>query len=181
MTRELSVAEAQAEMRSIYRRASIGLFVSGIVWLTAAASSQWISVGWGIAVMLGLGFFIYPLTQLALVVMGGPASVPRDNPLRDLSVQVPLVGPMMLPLVGAAALYRVEWFFPAMMLAMGAHYLPFAHLYGMKVFLAIAVLMAGGGVGVALWVPELAAPAAAATGALLVAFGAFESRARARL
>lgn len=35
-------------------------------------------------------------------------------------------------------LYRLEWFYPAFMIALGAHYLPFAFLYGMRMFAALA-------------------------------------------
>jgi hypothetical protein len=47
----------------------------------------------------------------------------------------------------AAALYRETWFFPAAMIVIGAHYLPFITLYGMKMFgiLAIALVLVGTG------------------------------------
>ena len=35
----------------------------------------------------------------------------------------------------AAALYETNWFYPAFMVIIGAHYLPFSHLYGMRLFI----------------------------------------------
>ncbi len=46
--------------------------------------------------------------------------------------------PLSLPVVGAAALYRLEWFYPAFMVVLGAHYLAFA-------FLSLALVAREGG------------------------------------
>jgi ribosomal protein S6 len=150
------VEAAQAQMRVIYRSGSVGAAVAGVVWLASALTTVFAGVGWGIVVMVGVGFAIYPLTQAALRMLGGPASVPRDNPLRELAVEVPLVGPLMIPLVGAATLYRAEWFYPAFMLAMGGHYLPFSFLYGMRAFVVLGAVMSIGGLVIAVWASGLA-------------------------
>lgn len=172
----MQVERAQAQMRAIYRSGSVGAAVAGVVWLASASTTVVIGAGWGIAVMLAAGFFIYPLTQLTLRALGGPASVPRDNPLRELSVEVPLVGPLMIPLVGAATLYRSEWFYPAFMLAMGAHYLPFSFLYGMRSFIGLGAVMAASGLIVALWVPGLHVVGAFLTAVALLAFAVIAHR-----
>ncbi len=83
---------------------------------------------------------------------------------------------MMIPLVGAATLYRTEWFFPAFMLAMGAHYLPFSFLYGMRSFISLGAVMAVGGLVVALWAPALHVLAAFSTAVVLLAFSALAHR-----
>lgn len=166
----MSVAEAQRQMRSIYAGGSVGAIVAGLVWLASAAAATLAGIGWGVLVMIVVGFFIYPLTQVVLRAMGGQGSVPRQNPLRELSVEVPLVGPLMIPLVGAAALHRVEWFYPAMMLAMGAHYLPFSFLYGMPQFIRLGIVMSVGGVAVGLWAPGLSKFAAFLTAGVLFGF-----------
>ena len=56
--------------------------------------------------------------------------------------------PLSLPLVGAAALYRLEWFYPAFMIVLGAHYLPFAFLYGMRMFVGLCALLVAAGVAI---------------------------------
>jgi hypothetical protein len=35
----------------------------------------------------------------------------------------------------------LKWFFPALLILLGAHYLPFATLYGMRMFLALAAIL----------------------------------------
>lgn len=46
-------------------------------------------------------------------------------------------------------LYRLNWFFPALLILVGAHYLPFATMYGMRMFLFLAGILMGSGVVIA--------------------------------
>jgi hypothetical protein len=102
--------------------------------------------------------------------MGHAPSLPKDNPLRELAIEVAIVAPLMLPLVGAAALYRLDWFYPAMMIAVGAHYLPFAFLYGMRHFLVLGGAMFACGLLIGLYASSLSLAGAWFTAALLVVF-----------
>jgi hypothetical protein len=43
----------------------------------------------------------------------------------------------ILVLVVGGSAHRLDWFYPAFMIALGAHYLPFAFLYGMRLFWAL--------------------------------------------
>ena len=72
--------------------------------------------------------------------------------------------------------YRLEWFFPAAMVIVGAHYLPFVFLYGMRHYAVLAAILACGGVGLALWGPESFSLGAWITGLVLLTF-AFRLRA----
>lgn len=76
----------------------------------------------------------------------GVWSLSRENPLNALGMQVAFGLGLTLPLVGAAALYRLKWFYPALMIALGAHYLPFVFLYGMRLFAVLTAILVTGGV-----------------------------------
>lgn len=118
------------------------------------------------------GTFIFPVTQLVLRLGGRPASLSGANPFRHLAMQIAFTIPLTIPIAGAAALHRAEWFFPAMLLIVGAHYLPFVFLYGMRVYAMLCAAMVAGGLAIALYLPH--APAAAggwAGGAIEIAFG----------
>jgi hypothetical protein len=65
--------------------------------------------------------------------------------MNALAMQIAFTLPLSLPLVAAAATYRLDWFYPAFMIALGTHYLPFIFLYGMWQFGALAALLIGGG------------------------------------
>ena len=73
--------------------------------------------------------------------MGRPGKVSEENGLNALGAQVAFVLPLSLPLVAAATLYETGWFYPAFMVALGAHYLPFVFLYGMAMFALLAGLL----------------------------------------
>jgi hypothetical protein len=57
------------------------------------------------------------------------------------------------------------------MVIMGAHYLPFSHLYGMRIFLALGAGMWGAGLVIGLWFADLAVLGAWVTGLALIAVG----------
>jgi hypothetical protein len=99
------------------------------------------------------GAFIFPLTQFVLKLMGRPASLPRGHPMNALARQIAFIVPLCLPLIAAAALYRPDWFYPAFMIVVGAHYLPFAYLYGMWQGEGLGALLIGAGLAIGLWVP----------------------------
>jgi hypothetical protein len=90
------------------------------------------------AVLVVVGIFIFPMTQLLLRLIARPVSLPKGHPMNALAMQVAFVLPLSLPLVFAATAYRETWFYPAFMIALGAHYLPFIFLYGMWQFGVLA-------------------------------------------
>jgi hypothetical protein len=53
-------------------------------------------------------------------------------------MQVAFVLPASMPLLVPVGLYRLNWFYPAMTILLGAHYLPFVFLYEMRMFAALA-------------------------------------------
>ena len=162
------VADAQQEVRRVYRGGFMGQLVSGLLWLASAAAASWSTPRNAIIILVVGGFFIFPLTTLGLRLMGGPWKLSAGNPLNALGMQVAFVLPLCLPLVGAAAAYRILWFYPAFMILLGAHYLPFVFLYGMPMFGALAAILVGLGIVLAHG-HSFAAPAWI-TGAILLVF-----------
>jgi len=154
----------------------MGQLVSAILWFASAALATWGSERWAIGLLVVAGFFIFPLTKLGLILIGHRATVSKDNPLSALGMQAAFVLPLCLLVVAAAALYRLEWFYPAFMIVLGAHYLPFVTLYGMKMFYALAGALAGAGVVLALYVAMPFATGAWFTAVVLTGF-AFLGRA----
>jgi hypothetical protein len=171
----MTIETAQREMRSAFLGGFMGQLVSAKLWLGAALLATWTPPRYAIAFLVVAGIFIFPLTQLGLRLMGRPGRVSPDNQLYRLGAQVAFVLPLSLPLVGAATLYRLEWFFPAFMIALGAHYLPFTFLYGMPMFVPLAAILWTAGLALGLWVDLPFAAGAWFTGLVLLAF-AFAGR-----
>ena len=141
----MDIQDAQREGRSVYIGGFCGQLVTSVIWLVSAALGTWVTPKASIlAVVIG-GFFIFPLTQLMLRLSGRRASLSKENPLFSLGWQAAFVLPFSMLLLVPVGLYHLNWFFPALMILTGAHYLPFATLYGMRMFLFLAgILMAEG-------------------------------------
>lgn len=167
----MEIVEAQREVRSVYLGGSIGQGVSGLIWLAAAGLGVWGTERQAILALVVGGCFIFPLTQAALKLLGRPASLSPQNPFRHLAMQVAFIVPLTLPVAGAATLYKLNWFFPACMILVGAHYLPFAFLYGMRRYLVLAALLIAGGLTLALYRADSFSTGGWFTGVALVVFG----------
>lgn len=164
------VKDAQREVRLTYIGGFPGGLVSGAIWLVSAALGTWGSTQNAILVLVLGGPFIFPLTQLVLRVMGRRASLDHANPFAGLAMQIAFTIPLSLPLIGAAALHRLDWFYPAFLVVVGAHYLPFVFLYGMWTFALLAAIMIFGGTWIGLN-PSGFSTGGWFGGSLLLAFG----------
>lgn len=166
----MHVEDAQVEVRRVYIGGFWGQLVSSAIWLAAAALGTWVSPKAAILTVVVGGFFIFPLTQLLLRFSGRRARVGRDNPFHWLGMQVALVLPLSMLLLVPVGLYRLNWFFPALMILVGAHYLPFASLYGMRMFLLLSGMLVVSGMVIALWFSASFSLGAWIAGALLFVF-----------
>jgi hypothetical protein len=171
----VTVEEAQRDMRLGLLGGFMGQLVSGVLWLVSAALATWNTPRAAVIFLVATGFFIFPLTKLGLRLTGHRSRVSPGNPLNGLGMQSAFVLPVSLLLVAAAALYRIEWFYPAFMIVLGAHYLPFVTLYGMRMFYELAGILVGAGVTLALYVSLAFSAGAWFTAAVLIAFS-FVSR-----
>ena len=167
----MTVADAQREVRTVFLGGSVGQVVSGAIWLVSAGLGTWVGTREGILALVVGGTFIYPLTQLVLRLLGGPGALAPNNPLRPLAVQVAFFIPLTLPVVGGAALYNVNWFYPGCMIVVGAHYLPFMFLYGMWQYGVLAAALVGGGLLLGMMVPNEFAWGGWLSGGALLLFG----------
>lgn len=174
----MTVRDAQQEVRDVFVGGSVGQAVSGLIWLLSAALGSFGSQRAAIIALALGGTLIFPLTQLALRLMGRRASLSRGNPFNALAMQVAFVVPFCLPVIGAAAAYNVAWFYPAFMIVVGAHYLPFVTLYGMWQYAVLAACLIGGGVAIGLVLPHSFTPGGWYTAIVLLAFAALAYRFR---
>jgi hypothetical protein len=166
----MNIIEAQREMRTRFVGGFYGQLVSGLLWLASASLASWSSPRAAITTLVVGGFFIFPVTELLLRLAGERSSLSAGNNLRHLGMQVAFVLPLSMPLLLPVGLYRLNLFFPAMMVLLGAHYLPFVFLYGMRMFAVLTALLVGGGIGIARFWPSSFSVGAWYTGATLLVF-----------
>jgi hypothetical protein len=145
MTTSMTIDQAQHDVREAHLCGGPGMLVSGLLWLASGAVALSVSPRAAMfAISIG-GMFIFPLSMLLTRLLGRSALLARANPFGALARESAFIIPLCLPLVFAAAAAHVEWFFPALMLVVGAHYLPFVTLYGLRIYyaLGLALIVAG--------------------------------------
>ena len=147
----MDIDDAQRENRFVYVGGFWGQLVSSVIWLASAAVGTWATPKASILTAVIAGFFIFPITKLLIRLSGSRATVSRENRFHWLGMQVAFVLPPSMLLLVPVGHYNLNWFFPALMVLLGAHYLPFATLYGMRMFLFLAGILIGAGVVVALY------------------------------
>ena len=115
----MDVQEAQREMRSFYIGGFWGQLVSSVIWLASATLGTWVTPRASILTVVIGGFFIFPLTHVLLRLSRRRASVSIRNPFTSLGMQVAFALPLSMLLLVPVGLYRLNWFFPALMILVG--------------------------------------------------------------
>lgn len=166
----MEIIQAQKDVRETFMGGFAGQLVSGTVWCVSAAACTWHSLRLGEWVLLLGGCFIFPLVQLLLRSMGRAYALPKGHPMNALGIQIAFTLPLTLPLaIGIAALHPV-WFYPACMIAVGAHYLPFIFSYGMWQFGVLSATLVASGIAIAMYFPAPVSLGAWLTTAILFIF-----------
>lgn len=166
----MKIEEAQHEFRSVFLGGAVGQFVTGLIWLLSAALGTWVGRGVGIIALFIGGALIFPLTQLGLRLLGRGGDVSPENPFSKYFLHSVIAFGATFVLVYAAMLYRTEWFYPAFMIAIGAHYLAFIMFYGMNQFGILAGILIAAGILFAMFLPDNFSAGGWFTGLLLVVY-----------
>lgn len=165
----MQIEQAQADVRRIYRGGFSGPLVSSLVWFVAAAIYQWGSAGAAMTALFVGGMLIFPLSTLVLKLMGGPTALPKGHPSASLAMQSAFTVPLGLLVAIALGQYESSLFFPAALIVVGAHYLVFISLYGLREFGALAAILVAVGVVSLFWLPNFGG-ASAWVGAFVLLF-----------
>ncbi|CAO1654104.1 ABC transporter permease [Salinibacterium sp. NYA9b] len=134
----MTITQAQADVRRIYRGGYSGPLVSAILWGVANAVYFLVSPGAAMVTLFFGGMLIFPLSAVVLKLMSGESALPKGHPSIGLAMQSAFTIPLGLLVAIALGAYAPELFFPASLIIVGAHYLTFISLYGMKSFAALA-------------------------------------------
>ena len=166
----MEITQAQKDVRDIFLGGFAGQLVSAVLWATSAAACTWHSLHMGEIILVLGGFLIFPITQLLLRSLGHVYALPKGHPMNALAIQVAFTLPLSLPIVIGIAALRPTWFYPAFMIVLGAHYLPFVFLYGMWQFAGLCAVLVTSGVAIGMYLPKPFSLGAWLTAALLFLF-----------
>ncbi|QFG68088.1 DUF7010 family protein [Ornithinimicrobium pratense] len=146
MGTDMTIAQAQADVREVYSGGFGGPAVAAVVWLTAGVVASTVGVPVGAAVLfLGGAVLIFPANLLLNRLLTGRPDLPAGHPMRGLAIQSAATMAVMLLALWLLAPHLPAAFFPLAMIAVGSHYFPFAHLYGDNAFLVAGAIQSAAG------------------------------------
>jgi hypothetical protein len=138
----MQIEEAQRDMRSAYVGGATGVIASAFAWWAATAVAMGATPRKAVLTLFVAGMFIYPLSVALSKLFRRSGAHAKTNPLAPLAMETTVWLLCALPLAYIVSLYRLELFFPAMMLVIGGRYLTFATLYGLRVYWALGGALA---------------------------------------
>jgi hypothetical protein len=145
-----SILDAQSDMREGYFNGVPGIVSSGSAWLVAALVALLVGPRVGILTLIFGGMLIFPVATVLCKAIGCTGWHRKDNPLAPLAIAGTIWMILSIPIAVGAALFRIEWFFPAMLLVIGSRYLTFQTLYGIRTYWAFGAVLVACGIALAL-------------------------------
>src|SRR6478735_12655833 len=146
----MEIQNAQADMRHGYFGGAFGLFASAAMWLAAGGVAAGGATKTAVIVLFVGGMLIHPLAMLASKLAGRPGAHRKGNPLGALALESTVILLLGVMLALLLAQFRIELFFPAMLLVIGGRYLVFQTLYGRRVYWLCGGVLAGLGIAAAM-------------------------------
>lgn len=138
----LDLAQAQRELRAVYCAGGPGVLASALAWGCAAAVAAFASPRNAVIALFVGGMLIHPVGLLITRLLGRSASHSPGNPLAILALESTILMLLCLPIAYVVSLYRLDWFFPAMLLIIGGRYLLFSTMYGLRVYWLLGATLA---------------------------------------
>jgi uncharacterized protein DUF7010 len=158
---------AQEDLRLSYFGGAPGMLVSALAWFAAGLASVYWSDERAVFVLFVGGMLIHPLSTVVTRALGRTGRHAAGNPLGRLAQETTVWLILCLPLAFVVSQFKIEWFFPAMLLVIAGRYTVFATMFGSRSYWACAAALA---TGAYLLVKVAAGPATGAfTGATIEA------------
>lgn len=141
----MNIQDAQSDLRRAYWGGGPGVLLSGLVWLAAGVGAVAHTHLTSVLIFFFGGMLIHPLGIAISKAVKRSGKHQSDNPLATLAIENTVV--LFMGLFLAYILFQVDprWFYPTMLVIIGARYAQFQTLYGMRVYwiLGAALLFAG--------------------------------------
>lgn len=167
-----TLVESQTDMCRGYANGSIGIIVSGLMWLISAAVTYQYSAKQAIWTLLIGGMLIHPVSVLLYKLIGLSGNHTKGNPLGNLGMEGTIFMIMCLPIAFGLSLQHSEWFFQGMLLIIGGRYLTFSSIYGIRLYWILGAIL--GAAAYLLFYSSVQSFGTLLTGSLIeISFGTF--------
>lgn len=137
----MDFTESQKDMNLSYVCGVTGVLVSGVVWTLAGIIGITISNVASMTALLVGGMFIFPLSVILSKIMSASGKHSSENSLRHLALETlpVLFGGLLIAFY--VSQFKIELFFPIMLLIIGSRYSSFQTLYGLKEYWLLGTLL----------------------------------------
>ena len=137
----MHLRDAQRDMRRAYVNGGVGIFVSGLVWVIAGTVTFYVNLFSGMATLFFGGMLIHPLSLFLALRVYHRAKGRTPNPLEMLALQS-----TAFLIIGLVIAYLVsgtygDWFFAIALAVVGARYLVFQTVYGMRLYVMLGLAL----------------------------------------
>ena len=136
-----TISQSQKDMCQAYGNDSIGIIVSGLMWLTSSIGAFQFSPKQAVWVLLVGGMLVDPLSVIMYKLIGLSGVHNKGNPLANLAMEATVWMLMCIPLAFGLSLQHTEWFFQAMLMIIGGRYLTFASMYGNRLYWILGAVL----------------------------------------
>lgn len=133
----MELSNAQEDMRYAFYGGATGVLASASAWLLTGIVATNSSELTGIIFLYVAGMFIFPMSVVFSKILGRPGRNVKGNSLGLLGLESSGILVFCYPIAYVASLVHIEWFFPTMLILIGARYLIFTTLYGSKIYWAL--------------------------------------------
>ena len=147
---DATIASAQADIRRAYLDGAPGVLTSGLVWLAATGTALLRSSDTAVLVLLLGGALIFPVSLVLTKLLGASGKHTTGNALGTLAGESTAWLLTGCVIAYGAHLLKGNWFFPAMLLVIGARYVAFQTVYGMRAYWVLGALLWGAGMAIAM-------------------------------
>ncbi|WP_397576837.1 DUF7010 family protein [Sphingorhabdus sp.] len=137
----MHLGEAQRDMRRAYVNGGVGIFASGLVWTLSGLVTMNISLIAGMATLFFGGMAIHPISVLLARSVYRRGKTRSPNPMETLALQSTaflIIGLVIAFLVSSTFSHL---FFSIVLLTVAARYLVFQTVYGMRLYLILAIVL----------------------------------------
>lgn len=137
----MNIGNAQQDMRNAYLSGGTGVLISGLVWMTAGIVGIFYSVQTSFLIFFFGGMLIFPLSILVAKLFNRSGKHRKENPLGKLGMESTVILFIGLFITYLLLQNQPTWVFPFMLMIIGARYLVFQTIYGLKVYWMLGLLL----------------------------------------
>ena len=169
----MNISAAQEDMRRGEVFGAPGVLVSGLVWISAGLVAWFHSFELSILALFFGGMVIFPVSTILSKRINPSYALQKTNPFVKLALEGTIFLFVGLLIAFTFSKSHPNLFYPIMLLTIGARYLTFQTLYGLKTYWVLGGTLLAIGCGYILWFSPTPSLAALSGGLIEIVFSVY--------